>query len=261
MIGAMHPPPPVRIGNTAVHPVTLDWTLDFLASAAQGPGKTVVCYVNAHAVNLAASDAAFRAALDAATLVFCDGKAVQWAAHMLGHPLPERFTPPDWIEALCSRAARAGQKIYFLGGKQGVAGAAAERLRVAIPGLEIQGAHGYFEHEPGGTARAIERINAFEPTFLLVGMGMPRQELWIQRNLPELRPKVVMSVGGMFDFVSGRKIRGPRWMTDRGLEWVTRLMTEPRRLGSRYMVGNPMFVARVIRQAVSERMGSTGSDT
>lgn len=94
----------------------------------------------------------------------------------------------------------------------------------------------------------IDRINAFHPEMLLVGFGMPLQELWIADHIERLNINVALSVGALFDFVSGNMKRGPRWLTDHGFEWLTRLVREPRRLGRRYILGNPRFLWIVLRQ-------------
>ena len=249
---------PVRVGQVPVHPLTRAETLEFLALNADPPLSTVF-YANAHAVNLAARDPGFREALEAADLVFCDGKAVQWATRVLGEPVPERFTPPDWIDELCEMAVQRNARLFFLGGAEGVADRAAAKLREAHPGLEVRTHHGYFDPNSESGARACASVNAYRPHFLLVGMGMPRQELWIHRHRDRLEAGVAMAVGGMFDYVSGSLWRAPRWITDHGLEWVARLAREPRRLAARYLLGNPAFVLRIARQRLRGGGGNARS--
>ena len=250
LVSRLRLPDPVHVGPVPVHAVGRAETLAFLA-ANTDPPLSAVFYANAHAVNLAARDDAFREALEAADLVFCDGKAVQWASRILGDPVPERFTPPDWIDDLCALAVERRARLFFLGGAEGIAKRAAARLRERHRGLEVGTHHGYFDPEGESGARVVELINAYRPQFLLVGMGMPRQELWIHRHRDRLEAGVGMAVGGMFDYVSGSLWRAPGWVTDHGLEWLARLIREPRRLGSRYVLGNPAFLLRIARQRLS----------
>lgn len=236
-------PPPVDVAGAPVHPVTLVETLDFIERTVREGGRAAVLNVNAHAVNLAAEDERFRRILWQAPLVFCDGKAVQWAGR-----LPERFTPPDWIDRLAARCAGEGWGVFLLGAAPGIGDEAARVLRQRHPGLQVHAEHGYFAHSGPENDRVLARINASGARVLLVGFGMPLQEYWIDENLPRLGVNVALSVGALMDYLAGRVYRAPRWVTDSGLEWLARLAVEPRRLWRRYLVGNTRFLWRVARQ-------------
>jgi len=244
---------PVLVGCLPVHPVTLDDLLLEMDSLIRAGTRTAILYVNAHAVCIAEGHPEFRAAMHESHLVFCDGKAVQWASIILGRSLPERYSPPDWIDRLCDLATENSYRLFFLGGAEGVAAAAATRLQGVHPGLRIETHHGYFEKQGPETDAVVDRINEFQPEFLLVGFGMPTQEVWIADHIDRLNINVALSVGALFDFVSGHTARGPRWLTDHGFEWLTRLVREPRRLGRRYLLGNPRFLWIVLRQKISRR--------
>ncbi len=128
------------------------------------------------------------------------------------------------------------------------------RLRERYPDLEISGVHhGYFDHSAGGAAseEVVEEINASAPDILLVGLGMPLQERWLMENIDRLDVGVALTGGAVFDYASGRLRRGPRLLTDNGFEWLARLLLEPRRLWRRYLLGNPLFLLRVLRQRAS----------
>ncbi|MFQ5530452.1 MAG: WecB/TagA/CpsF family glycosyltransferase [Gemmatimonadota bacterium] len=249
----IEPRVPATVGTLHVHPITLDDMLRRVDAVIRDGERISIMNVNAHAVCIAEDDPEFRAAVRASPLVFCDGKAVQWASRSLGNPLPERFTPPDWIDRLCELAAANCYGMFFLGGPAGIASRAADRLTAAHRGLKINSHHGYFDKQGPENEAVIELINDLRPQLLLVGFGMPLQELWISANLDRLSVNVAFSVGALFDFVSGAKARGPRWLTDRGLEWLTRLVREPRRLGRRYLLDNPRFVSIVLRQKLGLR--------
>ncbi len=218
--------------------------------------KALVLHANVHCLNIAREQDWYRAFLNSAEIVFCDGAGVQLAAWMLGHRIPLRITYADWMWELGRFAERNGYSLYFLGGRPGVADSAARRLVRRYPGLRILGSHhGYFDKSAGSAENQalVGRINALKPDILIVGLGMPLQEKWLKENWESVEASVALTGGAGFDYVSGSLRRAPRWMRRIGLEWLGRLLIEPRRLWRRYLVGNPKFFWRVIRQ----RMGST----
>jgi N-acetylglucosaminyldiphosphoundecaprenol N-acetyl-beta-D-mannosaminyltransferase len=231
-----------------VHPLTLRQVLALTLLAAHTRERITITYANVHAINLAHDLPWFRTALNSSTITFCDGFGVKWGAQALGQRLPERFTPPDWLHLLAQAAARQGASLYLLGARPGVAAQAAARLQAQFPALQIAGTHhGYFDHAPGSAAdaRVLMAINAAQPAILIVGMGMPLQEHWLHTHRAHLDVPVALTVGAAFDYLAGTTPRGPAWMTDYGLEWLARLLVEPRRLWRRYVLGNPRFVWRV----------------
>ena len=215
-----------------------------------GEGCDPVLNVNANCLNLAWSRPWLRRTLNEASLVFCDGAGVALAARILRLPVPARITYADWMWKLAGFAAREGLTIYLLGASPGVAEEAARKLRRRHPALRISGAeHGYFDKSSGSPENeaALARVFAARPDILVVGFGMPLQERWISENRHGLGCGVVLAGGAAFDYVSGRARRGPKFLTGNGLEWLARLAIEPRRLWRRYVIGNPVFLARVIR--------------
>ncbi len=246
-------PTPHVIGGVQVHPIRLNELLAWIPQVIAARQHATVMYLNAYAVNLAQQDSEFQEAINRASLVFCDGNGVRLAAGLLGAPLPERFTPPDWIPQLAAMSDRRAFRLFFLGAQPGVAALAAERLQRQFPTLEIAAHHGYFDRHGAENEEVVRRINEAAPHILLVGMGMPRQELWIQENGARLSAPVTISVGALFDYLAGEMPRGPRWLTDNGFEWLCRLWFEPRRLWRRYLLGNPAFIWLVLRQFLRER--------
>jgi N-acetylglucosaminyldiphosphoundecaprenol N-acetyl-beta-D-mannosaminyltransferase len=211
-----------------------------------------ILYANVHVLNTAWTDSELRDVLNRADIVYCDGAGVALGARLLGYRLPGRMTGADWIEPLCEACAREGVSLYFLGGRPGVAGRAARRLEARHPGLRVVGAHHGYLAEPQVGAAAIAAVNAAHPDILLIGMGTPTQEKWIATHRHELEVPVVWAVGALFDFVAEVQPRGPRWMLDNGLEWLYRLWSDPRRLWRRYLLGNPLFLARVVGQRLTD---------
>ncbi|HWE32762.1 MAG TPA: WecB/TagA/CpsF family glycosyltransferase [Solirubrobacteraceae bacterium] len=209
-----------------------------------------VMYVNAHVVNQSRATPGLGDALRKADLVYCDGYGVRLAARVLNMPVPHRMTGADWIWGLATLCERFGQSIYLLGSEPPLAREAASRLRRWYPGLDVVGAHhGFFDLDSPHNERVIEDINAHGPRIVLVGMGTPKQELWVDRYADQLGGAVTWTVGALFDYVSGHTPRAPRWLADNGLEWIFRLMIEPDRMWRRYLLGNPVFLSRVLSEA------------
>jgi N-acetylglucosaminyldiphosphoundecaprenol N-acetyl-beta-D-mannosaminyltransferase len=218
------------------------------AGGRHGPKR--VMYANAHVLNQSAGNARLRRTLASADLVYCDGYGVRLAAKALDVPIPHRMTGADWIWGLAELCERSGQSVYLLGSEPGVARGAAERLAATYPRLDVVGHHhGYFELGSPHDDRVVEHINACRPSILLVGMGTPKQELWVDANAHRLDVDVLWTVGALFDVVSGKVPRAPGWLADNGLEWIFRLAIEPGRMWRRYLLGNPVFVHRVLAQA------------
>ena len=213
-----------------------------------------VMYVNAYCMLIAQKDDEYREILNSADLVYADGISIVWGARFLGNCLPCRSTGADFIPGFCQVFAEKGFKIYLLGARPGVAEVAGQKLKQANPTLKIAGAHyGYFSHHEN--QRIIDEINRATPHILLVGMGVPYQEKWIDKNFSLLNVPVVWSVGGLFDFLSGNLKRGPQWLLDNGFEWLCRLCVEPRRLWKRYLIGNLLFIWYVFHWKFSIKKG------
>jgi N-acetylglucosaminyldiphosphoundecaprenol N-acetyl-beta-D-mannosaminyltransferase len=241
----------VELLGVRIHALALDQLLDIVAQAILARRKALIANVNVHGLNLAYQLPWFRAFLNHADLVYCDGFGVKWGARLLGATIPQRYTPPDWIALLGKLCVEQGFSLFFLGARPGVADKAAARLNELIPSLRIVGtAHGYFDKTYGSAENeaVVEAINAAKPDILVLGFGMPIQERWLLENWERVDATIALPAGAMFDFISGEVFRGPRWMTDHGLEWLSRLVVEPRRLWRRYLIGNPLFLGRVLKQ-------------
>jgi N-acetylglucosaminyldiphosphoundecaprenol N-acetyl-beta-D-mannosaminyltransferase len=213
--------------------------------------RALVLNVNVHALNLAYKRPWLREFLNRAHLVFCDGAGVVFGARILGCDLGRRITYADWMWQLAAFCEQHGFALFFLGARRGVAERAAAALKARYPGLRVAGTqHGYFDRTPGSPENqaVLRQINAVEPDILVVGLGMPAQERWLMENWERVQANVALTGGAVFDYLSGDLRRAPRWMTDHGLEWLGRLLIEPRRLWRRYVVGNPLFLWRVLGQ-------------
>ncbi|MGZ3484976.1 MAG: WecB/TagA/CpsF family glycosyltransferase [Gemmatimonadaceae bacterium] len=243
----------VRIGKVLVDRISLEDVLHVVTSALDNGTRQTVLNANAYAVTLAESNPSFATAMAKADVIFCDGFGVYVASRILGAPIPERITYADFTEKLAQACHAKGASLFFLGAKEGVAARAARILSAAIPGLRVQSHHGYFGKDERSSREVIDMINQSGASVLLVGFGMPVQELWITSYREQLRPLVVFSVGAAFDYAAGNVVRGPQWLTQYGFEWLARLAIEPRRLWKRYLLGLPEFALLVGRQWISAR--------
>jgi exopolysaccharide biosynthesis WecB/TagA/CpsF family protein len=215
--------------------------------------RLTIMYANAHTLNTAAGDAGFRAALNGSDLVLNDGAGVTLAGRLKRSPFHENLNGSDFNLRLLETASEEGWRVFLLGGLPGVAELAAANIRKRLPALEIVGTrHGFFR-DPAGDAAAVRRSGA---EVVMVALGHPRQELWLADHLAESGAACGVGVGAFLDFQSGTIRRAPRWMNRLGIEWLYRLAQEPRRLWRRYLVGNPTFVYRVVRETAAARSGS-----
>lgn len=208
--------------------------------------------VNAHVCNQAWEDPNFRSNLNAADLAYADGQSIVVAARLLGHSAPERLATTDLVWPLAEECAARRKRVFLFGGTPGEAERAAKALQGRAPGLEIATRNGYEDREDDSAVTAA--ILDFRPDVLLVGLGDPLQQQWIVDHKGLVGVPAILSCGGLFDWTSGSHRRAPRWMIRLGLEWSWRLALEPRRLARRYLLGNPVFIARLARQAAAERL-------
>jgi exopolysaccharide biosynthesis WecB/TagA/CpsF family protein len=230
--------------------VTLDNTsmataVQWLVGRAAAGARVRAGFANPDCLNIAVRDRTYRRALAEADRIFADGIGIRIAARLTGQRMADNVNGTDMFPLLCQAAAAACQPVYLLGGQPGVAAATAEWARARCPGLVIAGTRdGYFDEAE--TGRVIDEINGSGARILLVGLGAPRQDTWLHANQDRLSMPVRMGVGGLFDYYSGRIPRAPAWIRELGMEWVWRLACEPGRLWRRYLVGNPLFLGRVL---------------
>ncbi len=217
------------------------------ACAATTP--TTVMYANVHVLNTAQRTPALVDALRAADIVYCDGEGIRVAARIQGESLPARMTGADFIWDLGERLAETRTPLYWVGGADRTAEVAMTRMAERFPGLVVAGTHhGFFAKDGPETDELIARINAANPKVVFVGMGTPVQELWIHLHRARIAAPVVWCIGATADFIAGVQPRGPDFLTQHGFEWLARLVSDPRRLFGRYVLGNPLFLARVVRR-------------
>jgi len=205
-----------------------------------------------HTVMACAEDPELADAVRASSFTVPDGQPLIWALNALGHRLPDRVYGPELMWKACARPAHTGTRMYLHGGRNEpeALAALARKLRLSHPGLKIVGGstQHFGEHTDAELDALAAEINAKKPDVVWVGLGVPRQEKWMQRMRPRLEAPVLVGVGAAFDFHAGLVPQAPDWMQRRGLEWLFRLSREPRRLWRRYLRYNPRFVTGFARQ-------------
>lgn len=207
-----------------------------------------VCTV--HTIMECQRDARLRRAVNASGLSTPDGMPLVWLGLLQGHRHVSRVYGPDLMLALCERSAATGNRHFFYGGAPGVADVLAGRLKARYPRLIVSGTYSppYRPVDAEEDSEVLEAINAAAPDIVWVGLGTPKQDYWVSRHRGRLNAPVLIAIGAAFDFHAGLMPQAPRWMQRSGLEWLFRLMKEPRRLAFRYLVYNPLFVFKVALQ-------------
>lgn len=243
----------VDVLGVPVHILDRSYLTRLLGRLPNGKAQGWVSYVNINAINLAQELPWFRNFLQDSLVTYCDGEGVRLGSRILGEPLPERIVLTDWVYDVCAFAEKKGWKLFLLGSTDPILEKTLRNLQEQYPTLRFAGAHhGYFTNQEN--LNVVSLINQSRADLLLVAMGMPKQELWILENIGLLNVPLVMNAGSCFDYVAGVKHRCPRWMGRMGLEWFYRLLQEPRRLWKRYLVGNPLFLFRVILQKLGRKV-------
>lgn len=225
--------------------VDLECAAADLAGAGRLAHARRVVFVNAHVMNCAWADRAYWDTVASADVRYADGSGMAVAARLAGDTLNDNVNGTDLLPLLADQAVKNGVTIFLLGGSPGAAaGSAATIAAQGLPHAIAGTHHGFFEKGSVEEDAVIDRINASGAAILLVGMGVPLQDCWIERNAHRIKVPVQVGVGGLFDFFSGRVSRAPVVLRTLGLEWTWRLAEEPGRMWRRYIIGNVTFLAR-----------------
>jgi len=217
--------------------------IDTIIQHAQKKHSANFAFVNADCLNKVWNQEWYRKVLLRMEEVYADGIGVKLAAKMKGIQISENVNGTDLFPLLCQKAAKNGLKIFLLGSRADVVEQCAKNMQKRFPELVIAGTqHGYF-HE-WESEQVINNINNSAADIVVVALGAPLQEFWADHYKKELLAPVCIGVGGCFDFYSGRIPRAPLWLRAHSMEWVWRLMQEPKRMWQRYIIGNPLFLYR-----------------
>jgi len=244
----------VRFLNADYDPLTLEQTVDCIFKLIEDGRRGWLCTVNVAILMMMRSDKRLQNFVDRAALVVADGQPIIWCAPWFGPSIPERVTGVDLVHDICERAERSGKRIYLLGATADIVEKLAQRLKESYPSLAIEFADGYFKKDEA--EERANRIKASGADILLVGMGVPRQEIFIEEQWDRLGVGMAIGVGGSFDVLAGLRSRAPLWVQKIGMEWFYRLIQEPRRLFMRYLVTNSQFAWLVFTGLFKKRKTS-----
>ncbi len=231
-------------------------TLDWIDGTVAARRPAYICVAAVHTVMVTHEDAELREAVLGADFTVPDGQPLVWAMNLLGHDLPSRVYGPTLMDKACERAARSGQRFYLYGGRnQGALAQLARTLRLRYPGLQIVGGHAppFRPLTAAEEDEVVADISRSQADVVWVGIGVPKQEKWMARMRERLDAPVLIGVGAAFDFHAGLVPQAPPLLQRLGLEWLFRLVQEPRRLWRRYLRYNPRFVLGFARQYVRHR--------
>ncbi len=246
--------------GTVIDALTLDAFLDALGEAVTARKRLTVLHHNVHSLALFQRDESLRQAFEGADLVFVDGTPVLALARLLGHrtSFDHRLAVLDWFWPLFRRAAAEGWRVVHLGSTPPVIEVALQQVQSKLPGVDFLAYPGFFDKRPGsaGSEEMLAQVRGDSPDLILVGFGMPIQEQWIDAVKGSLPPCPVITVGGILGFIGGERRIAPRWMGRLGLEWLFRLVTEPRRLWYRYLIEPWVLVGPMVR-GILGRFGSS----
>ncbi|MDD2210137.1 MAG: WecB/TagA/CpsF family glycosyltransferase [Candidatus Cloacimonetes bacterium] len=237
----------INIFDVSIMNISMSEAIGIIDKSIEHNKKSPIYFVNADCLNKVFIDKDYHHVLCNNDIVFPDGSGINLAAKILGTTLKENVNGTDMLPYLCALAQIKQYRIYLLGAASGVAEKMREKLEKEYPDLKICGCHhGFFDWDIE-LDEVIRNINLAHTDILLVAFGAPRQEFFIAKYGEQIDAAVQMGVGGLFDFYSERIARAPLWMRQIGMEWVFRLIMEPKRMWKRYLIGNPLFLYRVYR--------------
>jgi exopolysaccharide biosynthesis WecB/TagA/CpsF family protein len=260
-------PPPIVMMGVPIDQLNTSQALGIAEEMIASGTPHVIATANVDFLAQVQEDAALQRILHDADLILCDGTPLVWMSKWLGDPLPERLAGSDLVPLLLDLAQEKGYRVFFLGGRDEVIAVAEEKIQARWPKLQIAGMYSppfapidKMDHE--GICR---RIREAKPDMLFVSFGCPKQEKWLAMNFRDAGVPVAMGVGATIDFLAGTVKRAPVWMRKTGLEWVFRVLQEPRRLASRYWTDIRVVVPGLLRQYLrmrfSDKPASASSPT
>lgn len=233
--------------NIKFHPLTRTEFVSVIRENIEKGTRLVQFGVNSATVVDLGHDDIYRSVLKDIDLVNIDGMSVVWALRLFGYKITERVATPDLAHDILEMAALNGKSVYLFGAREDVISSCVINLHHQYPNLRIAGSrNGYFL--PEEEQNIVEQINLVHPDILLLGMSSPHKEFFVNKNKDKLKVKYILGVGGYFDILSGCTSRAPMWMQVTGLEWLFRLMQEPKRMWKRYLIGNFVFLWIVLKE-------------
>jgi N-acetylglucosaminyldiphosphoundecaprenol N-acetyl-beta-D-mannosaminyltransferase len=237
----------VNILGIDIHCISQEGILDSILRWNSESKKRNIYYVNAHCLNIASENKEYCDVLHHADLVYPDGASIVWGSSILGGCKIKKLSLIHWIDQLFDFIVRNNLRIYIIAGKPGLISKAVNNILEIHPKMNITGFNnGYLTKE--SQKKIFNEINRTSPDILFVGMGSPNQEIWINKNRERISAKTCWAVGALFDYIAGEERIVPGWVNDLGFEWLWRLYMDPKGKWKRYLIGNPVFIYRIIKQ-------------
>lgn len=230
--------------DIGISAIDMDDACSLIEDAVLRKLKKYVCVCPVSTIMECKKDKRVFASVNAADLVTPDGMPTVWIGKLLGHKNISRVYGPELVQEICGISAKKGYKNYFFGSSPDVLNKLKERLSQEYPGLMISGIFSPPFRQPTMEEdnRIVNDVNGSNPDILWVGLGSPKQDLWMHEHRQRINAPVMIGVGAAFDFLAGTKPQAPRWIRNYGFEWLFRLVTEPRRLWRRYLIDNSLFL-------------------
>lgn len=245
----------VNILGVKVSAIDMSMAIEMIDHWIKNRESNYVCVRDVHGVIACQDDDSFRRIHAEAGMVTPDGMPLVWMSHLLGYRKVDRVSGADLMAAACEQSVAKGHSHYLLGGMPGIADQLSTKLAERYPGIRIAGTHcpPYRDPSDAEDRRIVETINQAEADIVWVGLGSPKQERWMAEHVGRIDAPVMLGVGAAFDFLNGTIDRAPYWMQRSGLEWLYRLIKEPRRLWRRYILTTPRFIPLALMQITGAR--------
>ncbi len=231
----------IKFMNTHIDNLTMDEALEQIDYLVQENRSAYVVTPNVDHIVQLESSSELQEVYANADLILTDGKPLIWIAKFYGTPIKEKISGSDLFPKLCERASEKKYTMFFLGAAEGIAAKAAENLKSKYPGLQVVGIYSPpfgFEKDKAEMSKIIDMIKKAQPKILIVGLGCPKQEIFIHKYSKEMEVPVSLGLGASLDFEAGNVKRSPKWMSHNGLEWLYRFIKEPKRMFKRYFVND-----------------------
>lgn len=245
----------VNVLGVKVSAINMPRALEEIDGWIQTREQHYVTITGVHGIMESQRDATIREIHNRAGMITPDGMPLVWISHRRGQKDVRRVYGPDLLLETCKASMTQGYRHFFYGGAPGVADQLAGKLQARFPNLQVVGTYcpPFKPLTPEEDEEIVARINEANPDIIWVGLSTPKQERWMSAHLGRLTAPVMVGVGAAFDFHAGLKAQAPVWMQRNGLEWLFRLVTEPRRLWKRYLINNPSFMALIVMQELGLR--------
>ena len=249
--------PRVDILGVGVHALNMRTAVNFLDSAASTGTRGYVAVTGVHGIVEAQDDKRLKDVLNNSLLTTPDGMPTVWIGRRQGHPDMDRVFGPELMVEVCRRSVDSGHTHFIYGGKEGVAGQLVSALETLAPGVRFVGTYTppFRPLNAEEESRLIEQLESARPDFFWVCLSTPKQEMFMAEYVHKLPTTIMIGVGAACDILTGRVKDSPRWVKRSGLQWLHRLFQEPTRLWRRYLINNPRFVHKMLRQAWAQLTG------